>query len=120
MSGKQIELFSIANPCVGVCQSNSRGYCVGCFRSREERFNWHLKTPQEQRRIIQLLAQRKSRLMQQLNAKHASDNVQNAPAPTQTSLFEFSAPDDENMDESPTSPCPHKTNLSENNNRGPK
>lgn len=94
MAGKQSELFSIANPCVGVCQSNPRGYCVGCLRSREERFNWHLKTPQEQRRIIQLLAQRKSRMMQQLHAKHAPAQ-QDESAPTQTSLFDLSAADDE-------------------------
>lgn len=111
MSGKQIELFSIANPCVGVCQSNPRGYCIGCFRSREERFNWHLKTAQEQRKIIQLLAQRKSRIMQQLNAKHALGDEQNAPAPIQTSLFELSAPDGDNLDESPTKLCQHQTNL---------
>ena len=90
MANKQFELFNIPNPCIGVCQSNSKGYCVGCLRSRDERFNWHLKTPQEQRKIIQLLARRKARIAQQLRAnKHALDEAQtSASASPQGSLFD--------------------------------
>jgi len=36
----QIEMFEIDNPCIGVCQSNKKGYCFGCLRSREERQLW--------------------------------------------------------------------------------
>ncbi|MEW5682541.1 MAG: DUF1289 domain-containing protein [Pseudomonadota bacterium] len=58
----QLELFDLPNPCVGVCQSNSRGYCMGCLRSREERFNWHQKPVEERAHILKLLAQRRARL----------------------------------------------------------
>jgi len=58
----QLELFDLPNPCVGVCQSNSRGYCIGCLRSRDERFNWHQKPVEERARILKLLAQRRARL----------------------------------------------------------
>ncbi|GHG59662.1 DUF1289 domain-containing protein [Alishewanella longhuensis] len=60
----QLELFDIANPCIGVCQSNNRGYCLGCLRSRDERFNWHLKPASERAHILRLLAQRRARLKQ--------------------------------------------------------
>jgi predicted Fe-S protein YdhL (DUF1289 family) len=66
----QLELFDLPNPCIGVCQSNSRGYCMGCLRSRDERFNWHQKPVEERARILKLLAQRRARL----NAKAKKDN----------------------------------------------
>lgn len=38
---QQLEFFNIPSPCIGVCQSGPRGYCLGCFRSREERQHWN-------------------------------------------------------------------------------
>lgn len=57
----QLELFDLPNPCIGVCQSNNRGYCMGCLRSRDERFNWHQKPVAERARILKLLEQRRAR-----------------------------------------------------------
>jgi predicted Fe-S protein YdhL (DUF1289 family) len=37
---QQLEFFAIPSPCIGVCESGPRGYCKGCFRSREERLHW--------------------------------------------------------------------------------
>lgn len=37
---EQLEFFPVQSPCRGICQTDERGYCRGCFRSREERFNW--------------------------------------------------------------------------------
>jgi uncharacterized protein len=70
----QLELFDLPNPCIGVCQSNSRGYCVGCLRSREERFNWHQKPAAERAHILKLLAQRRVRLA--AKAKKDADSPQ--------------------------------------------
>lgn len=58
---EQLELFPIPNPCIGRCQTDNKGYCVGCFRSRNERFNWLKSTPAQQREIIRLCKQRKYR-----------------------------------------------------------
>lgn len=58
----QIELFSIDNPCVGVCQSGKGGYCIGCLRTREERQNWYQMSDTNHHRIIKLLMRRRSRL----------------------------------------------------------
>ncbi len=57
----QLELFDLPNPCIGVCTSNNRGYCVGCLRSRDERFDWHNKPVAERARILKLLEQRRAR-----------------------------------------------------------
>ena len=73
MTQKQIELFSIPSPCIGVCESNRLGYCKGCLRSRHERFNWHSKSEAEQRQIIERLAKRKARLLNQLKQRQVID-----------------------------------------------
>ncbi|WP_233009121.1 DUF1289 domain-containing protein [Rheinheimera faecalis] len=57
----QLELFDLPNPCIGVCENNSRGYCLGCLRSRDERFNWHNKPVEERSRILKLLENRRIR-----------------------------------------------------------
>lgn len=58
---QQLELLSIENPCVNVCESDKRGYCLGCFRSRDERFNWTKFTPPEKRKVLELCKQRGAR-----------------------------------------------------------
>ena len=57
----QLELFDLPNPCIGVCQSNNRGYCIGCLRSRDERFNWPQKPAAERAKILKLLEHRRAR-----------------------------------------------------------
>lgn len=58
---QQLELLSIENPCINVCQSNKRGYCLGCFRSRDERFNWNNFSAEEKGKILALCKQRSRR-----------------------------------------------------------
>lgn len=49
---KQIEFFDIPSPCIGVCESGPRGYCRGCYRSREERQYWYQLEDPVKRQII--------------------------------------------------------------------
>ena len=58
----QIELFEIKNPCIGVCENNPRGFCRGCFRSREERQHWNVLEANVKYQIIKACAQRKKRM----------------------------------------------------------
>ena len=58
---KQIEIFEITSPCIGVCQSGPKGFCVGCFRSREERLHWINLEQDVQSKIIKACAVRKKR-----------------------------------------------------------
>jgi predicted Fe-S protein YdhL (DUF1289 family) len=49
---QQMEFFAIPSPCIGVCESGPRGYCTGCYRSREERHHWNTIDDQTKRIII--------------------------------------------------------------------
>lgn len=61
---QQIELFEIANPCIGVCTSNKKGYCFGCLRSRPERQRWHSMTNEQRRDVLRLIVGRRQRIEQ--------------------------------------------------------
>lgn len=66
---KQIEIFEITSPCIGVCQSGPKGFCVGCFRSRDERVHWVKLEQDVQSKIIKACAARKKRAKAALNKK---------------------------------------------------
>ncbi|CDT68446.1 hypothetical protein VCR15J2_470591 [Vibrio coralliirubri] len=65
---EQLEFFQVPSPCVGVCSSDDKGYCNGCMRKREERFNWMSMTASEQLHVIKLCRQRyRRKIMNQKN-----------------------------------------------------
>ena len=66
---QQFELFEIANPCIGVCQSNKKGYCFGCLRSRPERQLWMSMSTEERRKVLRLIIGRKQRIEQMQQRK---------------------------------------------------
>ena len=66
---QQVELFPVPNPCVGVCQSNAKGYCMGCLRSRIERQKWNDLMPAEKMRVLDLCALRKEKIAAIMAAK---------------------------------------------------
>ena len=66
---QQVELFPVPNPCVGVCQSNAKGFCMGCLRSRAERQKWNELMPAEKMRIIELCDLRRAKLEALIKAK---------------------------------------------------
>ena len=72
---QQVELFPVDNPCIGVCQSNSKGYCMGCLRSRTERQKWNELMPAEKMRVIDLCRLRKEKL-KAIKAKHQQTQQQ--------------------------------------------
>ncbi|ATZ11507.1 DUF1289 domain-containing protein [Erwinia amylovora] len=55
---EQLEFFPVPNPCKEICQVNERGYCRGCWRSREERFSWMTFSDTQKREILRLCRQR--------------------------------------------------------------
>lgn len=69
---EQIEIFEIPSPCKGVCQANNRGYCLGCFRSREERFQWNQLNNTQKKHVIKLCAQREKRTRQKMAQQQSS------------------------------------------------
>jgi len=65
----QLEMFAVPSPCIGVCQTGERGYCVGCFRSREERLYWLQVDDSTKRTIIKACARRKAYAKYKQNKK---------------------------------------------------
>jgi len=77
---EQLEFFPVQSPCRGICQSDERGFCRGCLRSREERFNWQTMTDAQKQEVLRLCRQR---LVRKLRANKTSPPEE----PQQPSLF---------------------------------
>lgn len=65
----QLDFFDVPSPCVGVCQSDDKGHCRGCMRSRDERQNWKEFTNDEKQKVIKRCVQRTRRKQKQLKVK---------------------------------------------------
>ncbi|MCC2616479.1 DUF1289 domain-containing protein [Aestuariibacter halophilus] len=72
---QQLEFFDIPSPCIGVCQSGPRGYCLGCFRSREERLYWQQLDDGVRRTIIRACQQRKRRALARQRAGEQPSSI---------------------------------------------
>lgn len=57
----QLEFFDVPSPCVGICQSNVKGYCLGCMRTRDERQDWMNLDNDNKQKVIKRCIQRKKR-----------------------------------------------------------
>lgn len=71
---EQLEIFPLQSPCIGVCEVNNKGYCKGCLRNREERFNWLVMTHAEQQEVMRLCRGRKARV--EAARRKAQESVQ--------------------------------------------
>ncbi|ASK78680.1 hypothetical protein CF386_06550 [Paraphotobacterium marinum] len=59
---EQLDFFDVPCPCIGLCQVNDKGYCLGCFRNRNERFHWNKLTNEQKRNVIRLCRLRKNKI----------------------------------------------------------
>ena len=84
----QGELFDISNPCQGICQVNDKGYCKGCFRSRQERFHWNNFTDYQKQLVVNLCEKRRLRI----SALASSTSVAEEEIPDSTQLDMFAEP----------------------------
>lgn len=57
----QLEFFDVPSPCVGICQSNEKGHCLGCMRTRDERLQWMNFSSDDKQKVIKRCQQRKKR-----------------------------------------------------------
>ncbi|WP_394176794.1 DUF1289 domain-containing protein [Thalassotalea litorea] len=87
MKDLQLEFFDIPSPCRGVCKSDNRGYCQGCFRTREERFGWLNLSNADKQRVIKLCLQREKR---RNHPKKIESDTSDLP-PVQASLLDSPA-----------------------------
>ncbi len=83
---RQIELFRVPSPCIGICQSGPKGFCTGCYRSRDERVMW-LKVDDNTKKVINDACMRRKRAY----LKRQQNNVQTSHSkptdPSQSDLF---------------------------------
>lgn len=54
----QIEFFDIQSPCKRVCETDKQGYCLTCYRSRAERFNWLKLSNSQKQDVLRLCKKR--------------------------------------------------------------
>jgi uncharacterized protein len=76
----QLEFFDVPSPCIGICQSDDKGQCLGCFRTRDERLNWVSFDSDARQKVIKRCQQRKKRKTQPAKVKVAEVIVENKQA----------------------------------------
>ncbi|MCW3173028.1 DUF1289 domain-containing protein [Shewanella subflava] len=92
---EQLSFFAVPSPCIGICQTDPKGYCLGCFRSRDERFNWMSFSELQKQDVIRLCAQRKRRRQYAIfNARKLQQQQLQASINTQ---LDFDASDDNDV-----------------------
>lgn len=47
-----MDMRTITNPCIGMCQVGGNGRCLGCGRTRIERYQWYQLSEVEQREVL--------------------------------------------------------------------
>ncbi|KTF10662.1 DUF1289 domain-containing protein [Pseudoalteromonas sp. 10-33] len=72
---QQIEIFDIPSPCKSICLVNNRGYCKGCYRSRDERFMWNSLTNAQKKKVISLCQQRYKRYLLKKQQAQGGDSA---------------------------------------------
>ena len=65
----QLEFFDVPSPCIGLCQSNDKGQCLGCFRTRIERQTWINIDSDEKQKVVKRCIQRKKRFENKIITK---------------------------------------------------
>ena len=72
---QQIEIFDIPSPCKSICLVNNRGYCKGCYRSRDERFLWNSLTNAQKKKVLSLCQQRYKRYLLKKQQDESATNT---------------------------------------------
>ena len=70
----QLEFFDVPSPCVGICESNDKGNCLGCMRTRDERQDWINLDNDNKQKVIKRCIQRKKR-QQNKNKPHVVEEA---------------------------------------------
>ncbi|PSV43523.1 DUF1289 domain-containing protein [Photobacterium sp. GB-36] len=86
---EQKDFFDIPSPCKRICEVNNKGYCKGCFRSREERLYWLKMTDDEKHLVLDICRRRKQQVLRRHRAKLQQEldkNIEREDDPQQ-SLF---------------------------------
>jgi len=85
----QLEFFDVPSPCIGICQSDTKGFCLGCMRTREERRNWTNLDSDNKQKVIKRCIQRIKRKKNNVQ-KIEVEEVKEEAVLEQPSLLDFS------------------------------
>ncbi|CCK77228.1 MAG: DUF1289 domain-containing protein [Oleispira antarctica] len=83
----QGEFFTTPNPCRSICTVNNKGFCKGCYRSREERFHWNEFTEYQKHLVVQLCYVREKRVDAARRKKRLQEAQEKAQQEAQFDLF---------------------------------
>ncbi|MBU2894412.1 DUF1289 domain-containing protein [Colwellia sp. D2M02] len=78
----QLEFFDVPSPCVGICQADDKGHCIGCMRTRDERLNWSSFNHDDKQKVIKRCQQRKKRKAGAAKVKVVEQEVAKSPQPS--------------------------------------
>jgi predicted Fe-S protein YdhL (DUF1289 family) len=93
----QLELFDVPSPCIDVCQTDVKGYCLGCLRTRAERQNWVNLTVSDKRKVIKRCKQREKKRNGPAKSKQViAKQPLNQPLTEQGSLLDNLEPQPDN------------------------
>ncbi|WP_392562201.1 DUF1289 domain-containing protein [Orbus sturtevantii] len=84
---QQIEIFTIPSPCKRVCETDKQGYCLTCFRSRDERFSWLELSDEQKQDILRLCRQRALRKKYFLYQQQQQNLLQQSQSSEQLDLL---------------------------------
>jgi uncharacterized protein len=84
----QLEFFDVPSPCIGVCQSDEKGYCQGCKRTRDERQNWLQLSSDDKQKVIKRCLSRKKRQQELDKPKIIAIEPLTPELPAQASLLD--------------------------------
>jgi len=91
----QLEFFDVPSPCIGICQADDKGHCLGCMRTRDERLNWSGFNHDDKQKVIKRCLQRKKRKLNQSTAKEVhqpeEENIQPSLFESPTAISENNA-----------------------------
>ncbi len=78
----QLEFFDVPSPCVGMCQADDKGHCLGCMRTRDERLNWSSFNNDDKQKVIKRCLQRKKRKLNSPKIKNVELVEEESPQPS--------------------------------------
>lgn len=52
---------SDTNPCIGICQLDAKGYCIGCYRTQEEKEKWYTESTAWREATLTVLTEREAK-----------------------------------------------------------
>lgn len=81
----QLDFFDVPSPCINVCESDEKGNCRGCMRTRDERQEWKNLTNDGKQKVIKRCIQRQKR-------KEKSQKVKDIKTSTEEDLDKLIQP----------------------------